>query len=141
MSKTELSRMKPPLVPLATLIGRELRNEKVEKPFVKYGQAGLAKKGEDYFLIKTDCQRIPGDSSTLFSVFAVLVDPLGLPVYFLKLSTSVSFLSSPGDQVDVQFLPTFVSDIYYELLFGRSLMGIMVYQLLYLQRKIYLVML
>lgn len=72
MSKTELPRTKEALVPLATLIGRELRHEKVEKPFVRCGQAGLAKKGEDYFLIKTDCERIPGDSSTLFSVFAVL---------------------------------------------------------------------
>ncbi|PPR81000.1 hypothetical protein GOBAR_AA39718 [Gossypium barbadense] len=44
MSQAEVLRMKPPLVPLATLIGRELRNEKVEKPFVKYGQAALAKK-------------------------------------------------------------------------------------------------
>lgn len=72
MIKTELSRIKPPLVPLATLISRELRSGKNEKPFVKYGQADLARKGEDYFLIKTDCQRVPGDSSTLFSVFAVL---------------------------------------------------------------------
>ncbi|KAH7542990.1 hypothetical protein FEM48_Zijuj02G0134500 [Ziziphus jujuba var. spinosa] len=71
MSQIEVSRMKPPLVPLATLIGRELRSEKVEKPFVKYGQAALAKKGEDYFLIKPDCQRIPGNPSTSFSVFAV----------------------------------------------------------------------
>lgn len=72
MSHTEITRMKPSPVPLATLIGRELRNEKVEKPFVKYGQAALAKKGEDYFLIKPDCQRIPGNPSTSFSVFAVL---------------------------------------------------------------------
>ncbi|KAK7269398.1 hypothetical protein RIF29_22124 [Crotalaria pallida] len=71
MSETELSTMKQPFVPLATLIGCQLRNLKIEKPFVKYGQAGLAKKGEDYFLIKTDCQRIPGDSSTAFSVFAI----------------------------------------------------------------------
>ncbi|CAK9328425.1 unnamed protein product [Citrullus colocynthis] len=71
MSQTEVSRIKPPLVPLATLIGRELRNEKVEKPFVKYGQAALAKKGEDYFLIKLDCQRLPGNPSTAFSVFAI----------------------------------------------------------------------
>ncbi|XP_050224379.1 probable protein phosphatase 2C 5 isoform X2 [Mercurialis annua] len=71
MSQAELSKMKAPLVPLGALIGRELRNEKVEKPFVKYGQAALAKKGEDYFLIKPDCQRIPGDSSTSFSVFAI----------------------------------------------------------------------
>lgn len=83
-SSTELSRMKAPLVPLATLIGRELRSEKTEKPFVKYGQAGLAKKGEDYFLIKTDCQRIPGDSSTLFSVFAVLFGSMVyVCIYFL----------------------------------------------------------
>lgn len=72
MSQTEVSRMKPPPVPLATLIGRELRNDKIEKPFVKYGQAALAKKGEDYFLIKPDCQRIAGDPSTSFSVFAVI---------------------------------------------------------------------
>ncbi|XP_058002867.1 probable protein phosphatase 2C 5 isoform X1 [Hevea brasiliensis] len=71
VSTAEVPRMKSPLVPLGTLIGRELRNEKVEKPFVKYGQAALAKKGEDYFLIKPDCQRIPGDSSTSFSVFAI----------------------------------------------------------------------
>lgn len=71
MNQTEVPQMKPPLVPLATLIGRELRNEKVEKPFVKYGQAALAKKGEDYFLIKPDCQRIPGNASTSFSVFAI----------------------------------------------------------------------
>jgi hypothetical protein len=73
MSKREFSRMKPlSTVPLATLIGREIRNENVQKPFVKYGQAGLAKKGEDYFFIKTDCHRVPGDPSTAFSVFAVL---------------------------------------------------------------------
>ena len=72
MSQAEVSRMKPPLVPLATLIGRELRNEKVEKPFVKFGQAALAKKGEDHFLVKLDCQRVPGNPATSFSVFAVL---------------------------------------------------------------------
>ncbi|KAG5244747.1 protein phosphatase [Salix suchowensis] len=71
MSQDEVSRMRPPLVPLATLIGRELRNEMIEKPLVKYGQAALAKKGEDYFLIKPDCQRVSGDLSTSFSVFAI----------------------------------------------------------------------
>ncbi|CAL1393339.1 unnamed protein product [Linum trigynum] len=71
MSQAEVPRAKPPLVPLATLIGRELRNEKLEKPFVKYGQAALAKKGEDYFLVKTDFQRIPGNPSSSFSVFAI----------------------------------------------------------------------
>jgi len=76
MSRTELSRTKPLPVPLGTLIGREIRNGKVEKPFVKYGQAGLAKKGEDYFLIKTDCLIVLGDASTVFFVFAVLVSLL-----------------------------------------------------------------
>ncbi|KAJ6354180.1 hypothetical protein OIU76_003095 [Salix suchowensis] len=71
VSTDEVSRMRPPLVPLATLIGRELRNEMIEKPLVKYGQAALAKKGEDYFLIKPDCQRVSGDLSTSFSVFAI----------------------------------------------------------------------
>ncbi|KAK1317037.1 putative protein phosphatase 2C 33 [Acorus calamus] len=61
----------PPLVPLATLIGREIRSEKVERPIVRYGHAGLAKRGEDLFLIKTDCQRIPGNPSSSFSVFAI----------------------------------------------------------------------
>lgn len=36
-----------------------------------YGQSDLAKKGEDYFLIKPDCERVPGDPSTSFSVFAI----------------------------------------------------------------------
>ncbi|KZV47326.1 putative protein phosphatase 2C 5 [Dorcoceras hygrometricum] len=73
MSRTEVSEMKQihQPIPLGTLIGRELRNEKVEKPTVKYGQAGLAKKGEDYFLTKPDYQRVPGDPSTSFSVFAI----------------------------------------------------------------------
>ncbi|XP_073045440.1 LOW QUALITY PROTEIN: probable protein phosphatase 2C 5 [Primulina eburnea] len=73
MSRPEVSKMKQiqQPIPLGTLIGRELRNEKVEKPTVKYGQSGLAKKGEDYFLIKPDCQRVPGDPSTAFLVFAI----------------------------------------------------------------------
>ncbi|GLT37970.1 hypothetical protein SLA2020_122490 [Shorea laevis] len=71
MSHAEVSKMKLPLVPLGTLIGREMRNDKVEKPFVKFGQAALARKGEDYFLIKPDCQRIPGNPATSFSVFAI----------------------------------------------------------------------
>ncbi|KAK2997097.1 hypothetical protein RJ639_026189 [Escallonia herrerae] len=73
MSQTEVSKMKPklPLVPLGTLISRELRNESLEKPTIKYGQAALAKKGEDYFMIKLDCQRVPGNPSTSFSVFAI----------------------------------------------------------------------
>lgn len=59
------------LVPLAALISREMQNEKMEKPTVRYGHAAQSRKGEDYFLIKTDCQRVPGNSSSAFSVFAV----------------------------------------------------------------------
>lgn len=71
MSQAEVLRVKPPLVPLATLIGREIRKGKLDQPYIKYGQAALAKKGEDYFLIELDYQRIPGNPSTSFSVFAV----------------------------------------------------------------------
>ncbi|KAK9142528.1 hypothetical protein Syun_011928 [Stephania yunnanensis] len=73
MSQSEVSAVRPALalVPLATLIGRERRGEKVEKPSIKFGQAALVKKGEDYFLIKPDCLRIPGNSLTSFSVFAI----------------------------------------------------------------------
>lgn len=80
MNQTEALRMKsrPPLVPLATLLGRELRSEKVETPTIKYGHAALAKKGEDYFLTKPDCQRIPGNPATSFSVFGVDLIPFDL---------------------------------------------------------------
>lgn len=60
------------LVPLAALINREMRSEKMEKPTVRYGCAAQSRKGEDYFLMKTDCQRILGNSSSTFSVFAVM---------------------------------------------------------------------
>lgn len=59
------------LVPLAALLKREMKSEKMEKPTVRIGQAAQSKKGEDYFLIKIDCQRVPGNSSTSFSVFAI----------------------------------------------------------------------
>lgn len=73
MSQTEIFKMeqeqKP--IPLGTLISRELRFDNLEKPVLKYGQAALAKKGEDCFLIKPEFQRNPGDPSTSFAVFAV----------------------------------------------------------------------
>ncbi|PWA96881.1 PPM-type phosphatase domain, Protein phosphatase 2C family (chloroplast) [Artemisia annua] len=59
------------LVPLAALMSRELKSEKTEKPFVRYGSAAQSRKGEDYFLMKTDCQRVHGDPSSTFSVFGV----------------------------------------------------------------------
>ncbi|KAG6496056.1 hypothetical protein ZIOFF_043904 [Zingiber officinale] len=60
------------MVPLALLIGEEARMGKMERPRVRYGCAAQSKKGEDYFLIRTDCQRVAGDTSSCFSVFAVL---------------------------------------------------------------------
>lgn len=71
MASREGRRHHQDLVPLAALISREMRNEKMEKPNVRFGQAAQSRKGEDYFLIKTDCQRVPGNPSSTFSVFAI----------------------------------------------------------------------
>lgn len=59
------------LVPLAALLSREKKAAKMEKPIVRFGQAAQSRKGEDYFLIKTDSLRVPSNSSTAFSVFAI----------------------------------------------------------------------
>ncbi|KAL5197104.1 hypothetical protein ABZP36_000616 [Zizania latifolia] len=71
MASAGKERRLPPSLPLATLIGRELRAGGSERPTLRYGHAGFAKRGEDYFLVKPDCLRVPSDSSTAFSVFAV----------------------------------------------------------------------
>lgn len=60
------------MVPLSLLLSRELQLERIERPVIRYGVATQPKKGEDYALVKTDCQRIPGDESTTFAIFAVL---------------------------------------------------------------------
>ncbi|XP_049388243.1 probable protein phosphatase 2C 15, partial [Solanum stenotomum] len=70
-SREERHRFDHDLVPLAALISRELRNEKMEKPTVRYGCAAQSKKGEDYYLMTTDCQRVQGNPSSTFSVFAI----------------------------------------------------------------------
>jgi squalene cyclase len=57
MSQEELSMISPSPVSLATLLDRELREEKGEKSFVKYGEDSMIKKGEDYGLIKTCCHQ------------------------------------------------------------------------------------
>jgi hypothetical protein len=46
---------KGPMVPLVKLLKRELKNEKIEKPTIRSGQAGQSKKGEDFTLIKLEC--------------------------------------------------------------------------------------
>ncbi|KAF5817678.1 putative protein-serine/threonine phosphatase [Helianthus annuus] len=59
-------------VPLSVLLKRELANEKVERPEIVSGQANQSKKGEDFTLIKSECQRVLGDGVTTYSVFGVL---------------------------------------------------------------------
>ncbi|KAK7280447.1 hypothetical protein RJT34_25511 [Clitoria ternatea] len=71
MASSEGRRRHHDLVPLAALLKREMKSEKMEKPTVRFGNAAQSKKGEDYFLVKTDCQRVPGNSSSSFSVFAI----------------------------------------------------------------------
>ncbi|KAI3665198.1 hypothetical protein L6452_43821 [Arctium lappa] len=56
---------------MAALISREMRSEKMEKPTIRYGYAAQSRKGEDYFMTKTDCQRVFGHQSSSFSVFAI----------------------------------------------------------------------
>ena len=64
------------LVPLAALIRREMKSEKMEKPTVRFGSAAQSRKGEDYFLMNTDSQRVPGNPSSSFSAFAVILSLL-----------------------------------------------------------------
>lgn len=71
MASSQGRRRDHELVPLAALLKREMKCEKMEKPTVRFGQAAQSKKGEDYFLVKTDCQRVPGNSTSSFSVFAI----------------------------------------------------------------------
>ncbi|XP_061343629.1 probable protein phosphatase 2C 12 [Gastrolobium bilobum] len=58
-------------VPLSVLLKRELANEKIEKPEILHGQACQSKKGEDFTLLKTECQRVVGDGVSTYSVFGI----------------------------------------------------------------------
>ncbi|XP_021898593.1 probable protein phosphatase 2C 12 isoform X2 [Carica papaya] len=58
-------------VPLSVLLKRELANEKVDNPEIQHGQASQSKKGEDFTLLKTECQRARGDGVATFSVFGL----------------------------------------------------------------------
>lgn len=84
------------LVPLAALISREMKNEKMERPCIRYGCAAQSRKGEDYFLIKVDCHRLPGNPSSAFSVFAVsIMSPrllLTIDLLFSIFSAQITFL-------------------------------------------------
>ena len=60
-------------VPLSVLLKRELANEKIEKPdmVVVYGLASENKKGEDFTLLKSECQRVVMDGVSTYSVFGL----------------------------------------------------------------------
>lgn len=58
-------------VPLSVLLKRELANEKLEKPEIMHGQSSESKKGEDFTLIKTECQMAAADGVSTYSVFGV----------------------------------------------------------------------
>lgn len=58
-------------IPLSVLLKRELANERIEKPEIVHGQAGQSKKGEDFTLLKSECQRMVGDGVYTYSVFGV----------------------------------------------------------------------
>ncbi|KAK8926035.1 putative protein phosphatase 2C 12 [Platanthera zijinensis] len=59
------------MMPLSVLLKRELRDDIFEKPDILHGVANRRKKGEDMTLLKTECQRVPGNGRTTFSVFAL----------------------------------------------------------------------
>ncbi|KAI0494833.1 hypothetical protein KFK09_024978 [Dendrobium nobile] len=59
------------MMPLSVLLKRELTSEKIEKPDILHGLANKSKKGEDFTFLKTECQRVPGNGVTTFSVFAL----------------------------------------------------------------------
>ncbi|TVU09831.1 hypothetical protein EJB05_43327, partial [Eragrostis curvula] len=59
-------------VPLGVLLRREVTKERMERPDVLCGEASRVRKGEDFTLLRADAgQRVAGDPSTSFSVFAL----------------------------------------------------------------------
>ncbi|KAF3683457.1 putative protein phosphatase 2C 15 [Capsicum annuum] len=66
-----LSKGEHQTVPLSVLLKRELANEKIERPELFHGQASQSKKGEDFTLVKTECQRVLGDGVATYSVFGL----------------------------------------------------------------------
>ncbi|CAI9115749.1 OLC1v1016742C2 [Oldenlandia corymbosa var. corymbosa] len=66
-----LSKGEHQTVPLSVLLKRELASEKIERPELSHGQASQSKKGEDFTLLKTECQRVLGDGVTTYSVFGL----------------------------------------------------------------------
>nr|GEX84815.1 probable protein phosphatase 2C 12 [Tanacetum cinerariifolium] len=58
-------------IPLSVLLKRELASEKTERPDITSGHFNESKKGEDFTLVKTECQRVLGDGVTTYSVFGI----------------------------------------------------------------------
>lgn len=58
-------------IPLSLLLKRELASEKTERPEISTGEANQSKKGEDFTLLKSECQRVLGDGVATYSVFGV----------------------------------------------------------------------
>ncbi|KAJ3697150.1 hypothetical protein LUZ61_000855 [Rhynchospora tenuis] len=58
-------------VPLAVLLKREMSNEKSEKPDLLHGEASQKKKGEDFTLLRAECERTQETGTTSFSVFGL----------------------------------------------------------------------
>ncbi|XP_078445660.1 protein phosphatase 2C family protein isoform X1 [Wolffia australiana] len=59
------------LVPLAALISREMKVDRMERLQIRSGFAAQSKKGEDFLFMKEDCQRVAGSTSSTFSSFAI----------------------------------------------------------------------
>lgn len=70
-SRVESHQHHPDYVSLAALMSRELKSEKMKNPSVRFGCAAQSRKGEDYFMMKTDCQGLDENPSSTFSVFGV----------------------------------------------------------------------
>ncbi|KAL7606154.1 probable protein phosphatase 2C 12 [Lactuca sativa] len=58
-------------IPLSLLLKRELASEKTERPEISTGEANQSKKGEDFTLLKSECQRVLGDGVATYSVFGI----------------------------------------------------------------------
>ncbi|KAL7604144.1 probable protein phosphatase 2C 15 [Lactuca sativa] len=70
-SRVESHQHHPDYVSLAALMSRELKSEKMKNPSVRFGCAAQSRKGEDYFMMKTDCQGLDENPSSTFSVFGI----------------------------------------------------------------------
>ncbi|KAG2635457.1 probable protein phosphatase 2C 69 isoform X1 [Panicum virgatum] len=64
--------LSPGTVPLGVLLRREVTKERMERPDVLCGEASRSRKGDDFTLLRAGAgQRVAGDPSTSFSVFAL----------------------------------------------------------------------